>query len=162
MGYTYQEDNGNVEHESAKTVEEEGKQADVVNLVDRASGNLPDQGNNTVHDSADGREVVQRDQGVHLVVSGAQQSLDHGKSEGLKDDTTDLVHDTDHHKVDFSARGDDDTDDDDRDVEELPQARRGNAESPAGDENGNRSGGLEHLDESDREVQVGQVSADQT
>ena len=85
---TYQEDDGDVKHEGAETVEEEGEKANVVDLGHGASGNLPDQSDNTVHDSADGSKVVQRDQRVHLEVSRAQKSLDHGKSERLKDDTT--------------------------------------------------------------------------
>lgn len=159
---TYQENDGDVEHESAKTVEEEGEEADVVHLNHGDLGNLPDQSNHTVHHGADGSEVVQRHQGVHLEVSRAQQSLDHGESESLKDDTGNLVGDTNNDEVDFAHRRNDDTDNDGRDIEELLQVWLRHAQDPAGDQDSNGRGSLEHLDEGDREVEVGQVTADQT
>lgn len=159
---TYQEDDRDVQHEGAETVQEESEKTDIIDLGHGALGDLPDQGNSTVHDHADGGEVVQRDQGVHLEVSRAQQALDHGESESLEDDTTNLVQNTNGHEVDFAKGRNDDTNDNGRDVEELLQVGSGNAEDPARDEDSNGSGGLEHLDESNREVEVCQVSADQT
>lgn len=159
---TYQENNGDVEHESAETVEEEGEETDVVNLSHGDLGDLPNQRNHTVHDSADGGEVVERNQRVHLEVSGAQESLDHGKSESLKDDTRDLVQDTNNDEVDFAHRRNDDSDDNGGDVEELLQVWRGHTQSPAGNQDGDGSGGLEHLNKGNGEVEVGQVAADQT
>lgn len=159
---TYQEHNGNVEHEGAKTVEEEGEETNVVDLLHGASGNLPDQGNNTVHDGADGSKVVQRDEGVHLVVGGAQKSLDHGQSESLKDDTTNLEQDTSQDEVNLAEGGNDDTDDNGGDIEELPQVGRGDTKSPTREEDSDGSGGLEHLDESDGKIQVCQISENQT
>lgn len=64
--------------------------------------------------------------------------------------------------MDFAEGRNDDTDNNGRDVEELLQVGGGNAEDPARDENSNRSSGLEHLDEGNREVEICQVSADQT
>lgn len=159
---TYQEHNGNVEHEGAKTVEEEGEETNVVDLLHGASGNLPDQGNNTVHDGADGSKVVQRDEGIHLVVGRAQKSLDHGQSESLKDDTTNLEQDTSQDEVNLAEGGNDDTDDNGRDIEELPQVGRGDTKSPTREEDSDGSGGLEHLDESDGKIQVCQISENQT
>ncbi|KAI6751816.1 hypothetical protein HG531_006512 [Fusarium graminearum] len=109
-GETYKENNGDVEHESAETVQEESEQTNVVNLGHCAVRDLPDEGNDTVHDSANGSKVVQRDKGVHLVVSRAQEALDHGESESLKDDTTHLEQHTNGHKVDFAHGRNDDTD----------------------------------------------------
>lgn len=64
--------------------------------------------------------------------------------------------------MDFAKGRNDDTDNNGRNVEELLQVGGGNTEDPARDEDSNGSGGLEHLDESNREVEVCQVSADQT
>jgi hypothetical protein len=72
LSATYQQNNGDVEHESAETVEEKGEQANVVDVIHGDLGNLPDQGNNSVHDSADRSEVVDRDKRVHLEVGGVQ------------------------------------------------------------------------------------------
>lgn len=159
---TNQENDGDVEHEGAETVEEEGEEADVVNLSHGDLGELPNQRNHTVHDGADGGEVVERNQRVHLEVGGAQESLDHGKSESLEDDTSNLVHDTNNDEVDFAHRRNDDTDDNGGDVEELLQVWRGHTQSPAGNQDGDGSGGLEHLNKGNGEVEVCQVTADQT
>lgn len=159
---TYQEDDGNVEHKGAETVEEESEEADVVNLSHGDLGELPDQGNDSVHDSADRSKVVEGHQGIHLEVGRAQQALDHGESEGLEDDTGNLVDDTNDNEVDFAHRGNDDTDDNGGDIEELLQVRLRHAQGPTRDQNGDRRGGLEHLDEGNRQVEVGQVAADKT
>jgi hypothetical protein len=161
LSATYQQNNGDVEHESAETVEEKGEQANVVDVIHGDLGNLPDQGNNSVHDSADRSEVVDRDKRVHLEVGGAKQTLDHGKTESLEDDTTNLVQDSDQDEVNLANGGNDDTDDDGRDVEELLQVGLGDTKKPAGDKHSDGRGGLEHLDEGDREVEVRQVAADE-
>ena len=139
---TYQEHNRDVEQESAQSVEEEREETDVVNLIHAELGKLPEQGDHTVHHGADGSEVVQRDQGVHLELGRAQETLNHGKTQGLEDDASDLVDDSDPDKLDLSHRGDDDTNDDDRDIKEHLEVRLGNTERPAGDEHGDRSSGL--------------------
>lgn len=159
---TNQENDGDVEHEGAETVEEEGEEADMVNLSHGDLGELPDQRNHTVHDGADGGEVVERNQRVHLEVGRAQESLDHGKSESLEDDTGNLVDDTNNDEVDFAHRRNDDTDDNSGDVEELFQVWRRHTQSPAGNQDGDGGGGLEHLNEGNGEVEIGQVAADQT
>lgn len=160
LSATDQQNNGDVEHESAETVEEEGEEADVVDVIHGDLRNLPDQGNNSVHDSADRSEVVDRDKRVHLEVSGAEQTLDHGKTESLEDDTSNLVQDSDQHEVNLANGGNDDTDNNGRDVEELLQVGLGDTEEPAGDEHSDGRGSLKHLDEGNREVQVRQVAAD--
>lgn len=134
----------------------------MVNLSHGDLGELPNQRNRAVHDGADGGEVVERNQRVHLEVGGAQESLDHGKSEGLKDDTSNLVHDTNNDEVDFAHRRNDDTDDNGGDVEELLQVWRGHTQSPAGNQDGDGGSGLEHLNKGNGEVEIGQVAADQT
>lgn len=134
-------------------------------MVDLGHGNLghlPDQGNHTVHDSADGGKVVQRDQRVHLVLGRAQKSLDQVQANGLEDDSTNLVKKTDPDKLDFAKRGNDDTDNDGRNVHQKLHVGSSNAHRPRGEEHSDGGGSLEHLDERNTEVQVGQVAADQT
>lgn len=157
-----QEDDGDVEHESAETVEEEGEETDVVDISHAALGDFPDESNDTVHDGADGGEVVQRDEGVHLQVGRAEQTLNHGKTEGLEHDTGELEQDTNDDKVNLANGGNDDTDDNGGDVEELLHVGGRDTQGPGSQQDSDGSGGLEHLDESDGEVEVGQVTADQT
>ena len=111
-GQTYQKHNRHVEQESAGAVEEEGEQANVVNIVHAHPGGLPDEGHRAVDEGAHGGEVVEGDQGVHLELGGAQEALHHGESEGLKGDASDLVDDTDPDELDLAERGNDDTNDD--------------------------------------------------
>jgi hypothetical protein len=181
---TYQEDDRDVQEEGAQAVEEKGDKADVVDLLHGAAGHLPDDSDDEVHQGADGCEVVQRDERVHLVVGGAEEALDHGQAESLEDDTSNLVDDANPDELDLADGCDDDTDDDDRDVQENPQVGGGDTQRPASDEDRDGRGGLaswlatqfscqgasvkaglanlKHLNEGDREVEVGQVAADQT
>jgi hypothetical protein len=159
---TYQQHNGNVKHEGAKTVQEESEQADVVNLVHRDLGHLPEKGNNTVHDSTNGSEVVHRDQGVHLVLGGAEESLDQVETDGLENDTADLEEKADPDELDLSERGNHDTNDNGRDVQQNLHVGLGDTHDPTGEKDSNRCGSLEHLNEGNTEVQIGQVAADQT
>lgn len=139
----YQEHDRDVQQEGAKTVQEEGEEANVVNLVHGDLGNLPDKSDSQVHDSADGGEVVDGYQRVHLVVGGAEQALDHGETQGLEDDTSNLVDDTNPDELDLSDRGNDDTNDNDGDVEEDLQVGLGNTKSPSGQQHGDGGGGLD-------------------
>lgn len=120
---TYQEDDGDVQEERAQTVQEEGEQANVVHIVHGAARHLPDKGNDTVHDGADGREVVEGDDGVHLEVGRAEQALDHGKTQSLEHNTAHLENDTDGDEVNLAHGSNDDTDNDGGDIEELLQVR---------------------------------------
>ena len=112
----YQENNRDVEHESNRCIQEEREDADVVDRLHGHAGDLGNKSNNTVHRSASRSEVVKRDQGVHLEFGRAQKTLDHGQSDGLKRDSTNLVEETQQVEFDLSERGNDDTNDDERDV----------------------------------------------
>ena len=139
---THQKHDRDVEHKGAGAVEEEGEQADVVDLGHRAPGDFPGERHHAVHEGAYGSEVVQRDKGVHLELGRAQEALHHGQAESLKGDACDLVDDTNPDKLDLAERGNDDTDDDDRDVQEDPEVWLGDTQSPAGEKNSDGSGGL--------------------
>lgn len=142
MEITYQEDNGDVQHEGDHGVGQESPDADVVDVVHSQGGNLKEQSSDTVHDSADRSEVVKRDKRVHLVLRGAEQALHHDQSGSLKDDTGNLEEETDEDKLDLTERGDDDTDDNDADVCENLEVDGCHAHTPSGKQNSNRSGGL--------------------
>lgn len=139
---TYQENDGNVQQEGTESVQEEGEESDVVDLFHADLGNFPYEGNSQVHDSTDGSEVVDRHEGVHLEVGRAEQALDHGEPQGLEDDTTNLVNDTDPNELNLSHRGNNDTDNDDRDVKENLEVGLGDTEGPSRQQNGDGCGGL--------------------
>jgi hypothetical protein len=183
---THKEDDRNIEHEGAHTIQEEGEEADMVDLGHGDLGDFPGQGHHEVHGGAHRSEVVNRDQGVHLELGRAQKALDHGKTESLAGDTDKLVNDTNPDKLDLADRGNDNTNDNGGNIEEDLQVRLRHTKNPAGNENSDGSGSLvkvsktqecsgwdhrwvskrestdlEHLDESDAEVQIGEVAADQ-
>lgn len=58
---TYEEDHRDVQAKGDQTVEEEGKETNVVNLSHGDLGNLPNESNAQVHSSADRSKVVERD-----------------------------------------------------------------------------------------------------
>lgn len=71
MRRTHQQHHGDVQQESAETIEEEREQANVVNLIHSDLGNLPAEGHKEVHDSADRSEVVDGHNRIHLVLGRA-------------------------------------------------------------------------------------------
>lgn len=183
---TYQEDNRHVQHERNNGVGQQREDTDVVHVVHGEVGNLEEQSSDTVHDSADGSEVVQGNQRVHLELSGAQQTLNHDQTDGLEDDTTELEEETDQDEPDLTERGDDDTNDDGGDVHQDLEVHGSNSHSPGGREHSDGHGGLvvmlallpflrrvavllfwfpaylEHLNESNTQVEIRNVTADQT
>jgi hypothetical protein len=86
----YQQDNGSVKKESNQCVGNESTDTEAVDITHSKTGSLSEEGNNAVGDGAGRGVVVQRDQGVHLELGGAEQTLDHDKTEGLEDDTGNL------------------------------------------------------------------------
>ena len=183
-GLANQEHNGDVEAESAKAVQEEVEEADAVDISHGKSRDLPEKSNDAVHEGADGSEVVERNQGIHLELGGAQETLDHGKTEGFEGNTSDLEDDTQPDELELAVRSDNDTDNDNGHVKENPQVDRRYTKGPAGEENSDGGSGLdskgqslayvdsvakrifgtdlEHLDEGNAEIEIGEVAADQT
>lgn len=72
-----------------------------------------------------------------------------------------LTDETDQVELDLAKGSDNDAKDNDTDVSKHLHVWRGNTESPGGEQGDDGVGGLQHLDEGDREVQVGDVAADQ-
>lgn len=159
---THQEDNGNVQHKSNHGVSQESNQPNVVDVAHGHLRHFEEESSDTVHDSANRSKVVQRDKRVHLELSRAQQALNHDQADSLEDDTTNLEQETQEDELDFTKGGNDDTDDNSRDVHEHLQVDRSNSQSPGSEEHSDRSRSLEHLDESNAKVQVGDITADQT
>lgn len=139
---THQEDNGDVEQESDQGVAKERESADAVDIGHGQAGEFAEQTDNTVHDGAGRGVVVQRNKRVHLELGGAEQTLDHDEAHGLENDTAGLVEETDHVELDFTERGNDDTDDDERDVAEGLHVRGRNTERPGSEQHGDRGRGL--------------------
>lgn len=122
---------------------------------------LAGQGDEDVHDGADGGVVVQADEGVHLKALAAEHDLYHDDADGLEGDAADLVEEADHGELDLAEGGEGDAGDDDEDVEQGGEAGVGDAPGPRGEEDGDGGGRLEHLDEGDGEVEVDEVGADE-
>lgn len=124
-------------------------------------GEFQEQSDDTVHDSTDGSEVVQRNHGVHLEVGGAEQALHHDQTGGLENNTTDLEQETDHVELDLTEGGNNHTNHNDGDVGQNLHVGRSHTHTPGCEKNSHGSGGLEHLDEGNAEVEVGHVTANQ-
>ena len=95
-----------------------------------------------VHDGADGSKVVERNQGIHLELGRAEQSLYHDQSDGLEHDSTTLEDESNHDKFDLAKGCEDDANDDEGYIEKHLEIGLGNSQTPAGKENGNGSSGL--------------------
>lgn len=140
--FTYQEDNRHIQQESNHSVGNQSPDTDVVDVGHGEVGDLEEQGSNTVHHSANRSEVVERDNGIHLVLGRAEKTLDHDQTGGLEDDTTNLEEESNEDELDFTNGGNDDTKDDDTDVEEDPQVDGGHSHGPRSQQHSNGSGGL--------------------
>lgn len=129
--WTYQEDDGDVEQEGAKTVEEEVQESDMVHLLHGDLGDLPEEADSQVHDRAHGGEIVQRDQRVHLELSRAEKTLNHGQTQSLEGNTGHLENEADQDELDLSERGDDNTNNDGGNIEEDSEVWLRDTKSPA-------------------------------
>lgn len=138
----YQEDDGDVETKGNHGVAQQGQDTGLVDVLHGHVWDLGDQGDEGVHDSADGSKVVQRHQRVHLVLGRAEQTLDHDEPGSFEHDTADLEEEADGDKVDFTKGSDDDTDDDEGHVHENTHIWRGHSEGPGSEEDSYGSGGL--------------------
>jgi len=137
-----QEDDGNVEQESNNGIGQESPDTNVVDVTHGEIGNLKEESGDTVHDSANGSEVVERNQRVHLVLGRAEETLDHDKTGGLEDDTTNLEHETNEDELDLTERGDDNTKDNEGDVHQDLQVDRSHTHTPGSEQDSDGSGGL--------------------
>ena len=158
----YQKHHRSVQQESHQGVSNESHNTKRVDVVHGHAGDIGEEGHNAVGDGTGGGVVVERDKRVHLELGGAEETLDHDQTQGLEDDTGDLDDEAEHVELDLTEGGDHDTDDDDRHVAQGLEVGRGNAEGPSGNQGRDSVGGLQHLDEGHTEVQVGQVTTDQT
>ena len=104
--------------------------------------NLPEKGNNAVEEGTDWSIVIQRDQGVHLVLSSIQQGLHQVDSDSLEKDTSKLVQETNQDEIDLTERCNDDTQNDEGDVEQLHEVDTLDPKHPTSEENSNRGCGL--------------------
>jgi hypothetical protein len=88
--FSYQQDHGNVQAESDESVGDQGEDTQGVDSVHGQTSTLNEDGEETVDDGASGGVVVDRDKGVHLELGAAEQTLNHDKTHGLGDNTSNL------------------------------------------------------------------------
>jgi hypothetical protein len=140
---TYQEHNRNVQGERNESVEHENDVSDLLDIGPAHVGHLNEQADDSVHDSASGCKVVERDERVHLELGGREELLHHDQAGGLECNTGKLEEETGHDKLDLAVGGNDHTKDDEGDVAESLQVQRGDAHDPGCHKDSNRRGGLE-------------------
>ena len=156
-GDTHQENDRHVEHECHGGVQHERNKSQIVDLVHGDLVQLQEAEHDEVHGRARRSKIVQRDEGIHLELATAQESLYHSQSSRLAQDADNLHDEADHHELDLAVGGNDDAQHDHRDVTEGLEVWRCHAQAPCYKEYGNWCSSLEHLDEGDGEVEVGGV-----
>ena len=141
-GGAHQEDNGDVKQERNHRISDQGPDTQAVDISHGHARGFSEESDNAVCHGACGRVVVQRDQRVHLEFSRAEETLDHDKTGGLEDDTTNLEHETNEDELDLTERGDDNTKDNEGDVHQDLQVDRSHTHTPGSEQDSDGSGGL--------------------
>lgn len=179
---SYQKNNGGVKKESNQRVGNQSHDTKRVNVVHSHTGNIGEESNDAVGDGTGGSVVVQGDERVHLELSGAEQALDHDEAQSLEHDTTTLNQETKHVELDLTEGSNDDTEDDDSNVAQGLEVGGSNSKGPGSEKSHDGVGGLydqflvhvrrddmaegscaylQHLNERNTEVEIGQVTADE-
>ena len=139
---THQKYYRHIEQERNTCVCQKGETTNSVDICHGHVGSLAKQADNAVHKSASRSVVVEGNEGVHLEFGGAEKSLDHNQSDSLKDDTTTLVQESSQDELDFTKRGDNDTNDDEGDVAESLHVWWRNSKSPRSNKDSDGGGSL--------------------
>ena len=139
---TYQEHNRHIQRESNHRVGEQCNIPDPLEIAESHLGHLEEQGDDAVHGGANRREVVERDEGIHLELGAGEQALHHDEPDGLEHDAAALEEEADHDELDLADGGDDHADHDERDVPERLERGLRHAHDPGGDEDGDGHGSL--------------------
>jgi len=139
---TYQENDGDVQSECDHGVGEEWEVANVLDVCHGQLWNLKEESSDTVHNSASWSEVVKGDKRVHLELGRRQKALNHSETNSLEDNTGDLEEETSEDKLDLAKGGNDNTNNDQRDVSKSLEVWWGDAHSPGSEKDSDWSGGL--------------------
>jgi hypothetical protein len=106
---TYQENNRQVQQECYRSVKQEREESNIQDLIHGQLGELQEQRNETVHQSTNGRKVVQRDHGIHFEFGRAEQALNHGETCGFADNAQHAEDESDEDELDLTDRSDNDS-----------------------------------------------------
>lgn len=140
---TYQKHRRDVEQECNHGICQQDHGSYGVNVVHSDAGSLNKQGEQGVGDGACRGIVVQRHQGVHLEVAGAEEALDHDQPQRLGHDAADLEDEAPKLELDFAKGGNHHAKDDDGDVAQGFHVGRGDAKGPGREKDGNGGGSLD-------------------
>lgn len=139
----YQKDNRDVEKESDKGVCKQNKVSNSCEIVHGQLWDLDDQSDDAVHYGAGWCKVVERDKRIHFELGGREETLDHGQTDGLKDDSSDLEEEPSKLELDFSERGNHNSNDNHGDVSKSLEIWWCDTHAPGREKDSDRSGGLE-------------------
>ncbi|KAI3475142.1 hypothetical protein L1887_63503 [Cichorium endivia] len=153
-----EEDGGDVEAKGDASVCEEDEGAEVGDLEERQE-TLGEGKHAGVDGGADGRKVVERDEGVHL--EALEEHLDHDETRGLKGDGEHLADEAGHGKVALTVGGECDTKGDAADDHGEGAGELLEAEGERDEQDGDGGEGLEHLDEADAEGESEEQKAEE-
>jgi hypothetical protein len=99
-------------------------------------------GDDSVHDGANGGVVVEGNERIHLELSARKKALNHGKTGSLADDAGHGEEESGEDELDLANRSNDDTDNDGSDISKGLERWRGDAEGPSCEQCSDRCGGL--------------------
>jgi hypothetical protein len=143
-----QEHNRHVEHESNERVRKQGKTTNTVDVLHGELGELSEEQHKAVHASASWGVVVERDEGVHLELGGAQQALHHDQTDSLEGNAAGLEQETSHDELDLSHGGNDHTNDDEGNIAQGLHVQGSDTEDGGGNQDSDGHGGLEGISNS--------------
>lgn len=153
-----EENEGQVEGESAGGVGQENERADFWEVGKRSPA-LNEGEDESEHAGADGGEVVDRHEGIHL--ESLEQDLDHDQAGGLEENGDSLENEAEQVESGLAVGGDGDAAGDAEHDEKLGRVGGLKAECDGHEEHGDRGEGFDHLDVGDAEVEVGVVAEDE-
>ncbi len=159
---TYQEHAADVQHEGDAGVQDQHEPTCLLQVGVVKCAPLRCEGDDQVEESADRGVIIQANKGVHLLPVAREEDLDQYKPHRLEDDASDLEQETGPAEMNLAEAGEGNTGYDTQDVEDAAHIGMFDTPRPGGKQNRNGSGGLEHLNEGDAQVHVGEVAADET
>jgi len=95
------------------------KKVHSIDLSHRNLGYLPEKGNGQVHGGADRSKVVEGNEGIHLEFGAIEESLNHADSDCLERNSSNLVEETSQDEIDFTKRGQGNTNHNQGNISEL-------------------------------------------
>ena len=138
----YQKHHRGIQQESDQSIGNESHDTKRINIGHSHTRNIGEKRDNTVGDGAGRGVIVQRDEGIHLELRRAEETLDHDQTQSLEYDTTHLNNEAKHVELDLTKGSNDHTNNNDGNISQGLEVGRRNSKGPSGKQGRNGIGGL--------------------